>query len=83
MTVWKFASPPPETGTGWTNEDGETEILGPLPDCPRKYWDIPHGELLAAHELCELAWTEAVRRLALWEFWAGTEREAHERLRDK
>lgn len=81
MTVWRFASPPPLTGAEWKNDEGETEILGPLPGCPAPRYGMVNAELLAAYELCRQAAAEAGGRVDLWEFWAGTEREAHARLK--
>lgn len=83
MTLWQFASPPPETGAKWTNDQGETEILGPLPECPPLRFGMLNEELLVAYALCTVARDEAAGRVGVWEFWAGTEREAHARLKAK
>lgn len=83
MTVWTFASTPPETGSEWTDEHGRRQSLDPLTECPPLRYGMVNAELLAAYELCRVARDEAAARVDLWEFWAGTEREAHQRLKGK
>lgn len=80
MTVWRFASPPPETGSEWADEAGKTQILPELPACPPLRFGMFNEDLLAAYALCRAAQEEAEGRVILWERWAEIERAAHERL---
>lgn len=67
----------------WTNEDGRPETLPPLPACPALRYGMLNAELLVAYELCRTAQEAAAGRVGLWEFWAETERGAHQRLKEK
>lgn len=80
--IWKFASPPPETGTEYQIEGGEIAVLAPIleTECPALKRGDTNGDLFTFYVNCRARFLEVLSRLELYDSWVAIEREAHERL---
>lgn len=80
--VWKFASPPPETGSLQTAN--EVEYLLELPEpCPELQRGDTNGVLYENYVTCRERLGNAIDRVILYDKWVEIERVAHGKFKEE